>query len=309
MHRPPDFDEVVIPPFEVMVEERIRNVARHERHRLDPNPRPQAPFPHFGAARPDVHEGLRQPQDRQQQPPARPQANALDPMQNYRQLQQQRVLMQMHAGRNLQQQNALQSNIQRRTREQQIHAQGQEQQLRNQGHLQQERMNEVLAHQRGHVPFANEVLGDAHRRKPREQDRGISLADIEPPRAQAPNLRRGIVHPGENEPPAANGGIYNRAFGANEDGLWGDFPAQLHWNANGFPQSPMRSLNERQERRRHQRLEGELPNPFAAPNPPLYQHEHHQNGSHAAPIANPWHAGPVADDEAPRDNRGNYWFG
>ena len=312
MHRHQNFDEVVIPPFEVMVGERMRNVARHERHRVDPQPRPQAPFPHFGAVRPDVYEGLRQPQDGQQQPPARPQANTPDPMQDYRQLQQQRYLMQMHAGRNMQQQqNALQLNLQQqqRARQQQIHAQGQEQQLRNQRHLQQERMNEVLAHHRGHVPISNEVLGDAHRRKPREQDRGIRLADIEPPRAQALNLRRGIVHPGENEPPTPNGGIANRAFAANENGLWGDLPPQLHWDANPFLQSPIRSLNEMQERRRQRRLEGELPNPFAAPNPPLYQHEHHHNGSHTAPIANPWLNGPAADDEAPRDNQGNYWFG
>ena len=260
MHRHPHFDEVVIPPFEAMVEERIRNVVRHERHRPDPQPRPQAAIPNFGAAmRPGVYErlyeeALRQPQDGQQQPPARPQDNARDPMQDYHALQQQRFLMQMHANRNIQQQqNALQLQ-QQRIRQQQIHAQGQEQQLRNRRHAQQERMNEVLAHHRGNVPLGNEVLGDALRRKPREQERGISLADIEPPRAQSLNLRRGVVLPRGNEPPAANGSMGNRASGTNENGLWGDLPQQFNWNANPVPRIPIRSFIERQERRRQQRL-------------------------------------------------------
>ena len=310
MHHHPDFDEVAIPPFEVMVVERDRNVGRHERHRVDPQPRPQAPFQLFG--RPDVYEGLRQPQDGQQQPPARQQGNAPDPEHDYRQLQQQRFLMQMHAGQAMQQQqDALQQ--QQRARQQQLQAQGQLQQIRHQRHLQQERMNEVLGHHRGHIQIADEVLGNAHRRQPRGQDRGVRLADIEPQRANALNLRRGIDHLGENEPPAANSGIGNRAFEANGNGLWGDLPPPIHWNANPVPQNPFaqpafrQSLNVRQEQRRQQRLQGD-PNPFNTPNPPLYHHQHHPRGPHTVPSVDPWLNGPVPD-EAPRDNQGNYWFG
>ncbi len=321
MHHHPDFDEVGIPPFEVMVN------ARHERPRVDAQPRPQAPFPFFGAVRPDVHQGLHQPPDVQQQPPARPEDNAADPVQDYRQLQQQRILMQMHAGRTMQQrqdahQLHLQQQIQQqqqqlqqqqRARQQQLQAQGQEQHIRHQRHLQQERVSEVLGHHQGHVQQANEVLANAHRRQPRGQDRGIRLAEIEPQPANALDLRRGIDHLGENERPAANSGIANRAFEANRHGLWGGLPPAIHWNANPPPQNPLvqpdflQTLHDRQERRRQQRAEGESPNPFNTPNPQLYHHQHHQRGPHTAPIVDRWLN--VPDDEAPRDNQGNYWFG
>lgn len=307
-HQHQDFDEVVIPPFEAMVNERIRHPGRHERHRVDPQPRPQAPFQLVG--RPDAYERLHQPQDGQQRPPARQQGNALDPEHAYSQLQQQRFLMQMHAGRNIQQQqDALQLHLQQqqRARQQQLQAQAQEQQIREQRH-QQEHMHELLGHHREHIQIANEVLGNAHRRQPRGQDRGVRLADIEPPRANALNLRRGIDHLGENEPAAANSGIGNRAFDANGIGLWGDPAPPIDWNANPVPPNPIvqppfrQSLNARQEQRRQQRL-GLEPTPAA-----LYHHQHHQRGPPTVPSVDPWIVGPLPD-EAPRDNQGNYWFG
>ena len=312
MHHHPDFEEMVIPPFEVMVNERIRHPGRHERHRVDPQPRPHAPFQLFG--RPDV---LHQPQDGQQQPPARQQGNAPGPEHDYRQLQQQRRLMQMHAGRTMQQQqDALQLHFQQhqRAHQAQHQAQGQEQQIRAQRHLQEERMNEVLGQHRGNIPIANEVLGNAHRRQPRGQDRGVRLADIEPQRANALNLRRGIGHLGENEPAVADSGIANRAFGANGNGLWGDPQPAIDWNANLVPQNPIvqpavrQSLNIRQEQRRQQRL-GLEPTPFNTPNAAtLYHHQHLHRVPHNVPSADPWVIGPLPD-EAPRDNQGNFWFG
>ena len=334
MHHHPDFDEVVIPPFEVMVNERIR---RHERHRVDAQPRPQAPFHHFGAMRPDVHQGLHHPQDGQQQPPAMPHDNAADPVQDFHQLEQQRFLMQMHAGRTMQQQqDAIQLHLQQQlqqqqlarqqqqiarqqqqqarqqqlqARQQQLQAHGQLQQIRHQRHLQQERVNEVLGHHQGHAQQTNEVVGNAHRRQPRGQDRGIRLAEIEPQGPNAIDLRRGIDYLGENEPPAANRGISNRAL----NGLWGGLPPPIHWNAHAPPQNPIvqpdfgQTLNDRREGSRQQRVEGEPPNPLSTPNPPLYHHQHHHRGSHGAPVVDRWLN--VPDDEAPRDNQGNYWFG
>ena len=315
MHHHPDFDEMVIPPFEVMVNERIRHPGRHERHRVDPQPRPQAPFHFFG--RPDVYEGLHQPQDGQQQPPARQQGNAPGPEHDYRQLQQQRRLMQMHAGRTMQQQqDALQLHLQQhqRAHQAQHQAQGQEQQIRAQRHLQEERMNEVLGQHRENIQIANDVLGNAHRRQPRGQDRGVRLADIEPQRANALNLRRTVGHLGENEPAAANSGIGNRAFDANGNGLWGDPQPAIDWNANPVSQNPIvqpavrQSLNVRQEQRRQQRL-GLEPTPFNTPNAAaLYHHQHLHRVPHTVPSADPWVIGPLPD-EAPRDNQGNYWFG
>ena len=344
MHHHPDFDELVIPPFEVMANERIRHPERHERwrherHRVDPQPRPQAPFQHLG--RPE-YVPLHPPQDGQQQPPARQQGNALDPEHAYRQLQQQRHLMQMHAGRTMQQQeDALRLNLpqqqlalqqhhedvrlnllqQQRARQQQqedvrlnllqqqrARQQQQEEQIRHRRHSQQERMNEVLGHHREHIQIANEVLGNAHRREPRGQDRGVRLADIEPPRANALRLPRGIDHLGENKPAAANSGIGNGPFETHGNGLWGGPQPDIDWNANPIPQNPLvqpafqQSLNVRREQRRQQRL-GLEPTPAA-----LLHHQHHQRGPHTVPNADPWIIGPVPD-EAPRDNQGNYWFG
>ncbi|KAK0512374.1 hypothetical protein JMJ35_005502 [Cladonia borealis] len=303
MHHHPDFDEVVIPPFEVMANERIRHPGRHERHRVDPQPRPQAPFQHLG--RPE-YVPLNPPQEGQQQPPARQQGNALDPEHAYRQLQQQRHLMQMHAARTMQQQeDAVRLNLQQQQRARQ---QQQEEQIRHRRHVQQERMNEVLGHHREHIQIANEVLGNAHRREPRGQDRGVRLADIEPPRANALNLRRGIDHLRENDPAAANSGIGNRAFEANGHGLWGGPPPAIDWNADALAQNPIvqpafrQSLSARREQHRQQRL-GLEPTPAA-----LFHHQHHQRGPHTLPNADPWTIGPVPD-EAPRDNQGNYWFG